>query len=196
MEYLEITTLEELKQLRNKLNTDRDRFRSGHDFNNENESFSSINATNEHFSISTQAGSPSPESVPTNIEYEKLIREYFTNNLHSKCTFPISSYELLKRLASWQITRTIPFTKKSLNNLEKALITLSKIWGPNVVLIKEKQINKNNKLIVEKVDIEKLGVINIIERLDYSILIKLFILKPKDQNLNVENLGDYYISVP
>jgi hypothetical protein len=98
-------------------------------------------------------------------------------------------YTIKYRIASWQITRTIPFTKKSLNNLEKALRTLSKIWGPNVILIKERQINKNKNLILEKVDFEKLGVINIIERLDYAILTRLFILKPKDQVLNVKILG-------
>ena len=64
------------------------------------------------------------------------------------------------------------------------------------MLIKEKQINKNKKLILEKVDIEKLGVINVIERLDYAILIKLFILKLKDQILNAEisGVGGLYFS--
>lgn len=47
------------------------------------------------------------------------------------------------------------------------------------MLVKEKQINKHNKLIVEKVEIEKLGVINALERLDYLILIKLFYIEPR-----------------
>ena|ERR1051325_5097449 len=108
MEYSEITTLEELKQLRNKLRGRGDHFiRSDQDFNNENESTLGTSTSNEHFSTSTQSRSSMlatqtsfPESkskIPSNIEYEKLIRDYFTNNLYSKCTFPISSYELLKR---------------------------------------------------------------------------------------------------
>jgi hypothetical protein len=58
------------------------------------------------------------------------------------------------------------------------------------VLIKENQINKHKKLMVEKVDIEKLGVIDVLERLDYVILIKLFFIEPKDQILR-----RYYILV-
>ncbi|CAB4415106.1 unnamed protein product [Rhizophagus irregularis] len=164
---MEITTLEELKQLRDKLRSGKVRIGGrGQDFNFENGSSLEAKTTNELYSTTTQAESPSLESnslVPSIIEYEKFVRDYFTNNLHSKSTFPMSSYELLKRLASWQITRTIPFTKKSLNNLENALRTLSKTWGPNVMLVKEKQINKHNKLMVEKVEIEKLSVINVLE---------------------------------
>uniref|UniRef100_U9U0N2 Uncharacterized protein n=1 Tax=Rhizophagus irregularis (strain DAOM 181602 / DAOM 197198 / MUCL 43194) TaxID=747089 RepID=U9U0N2_RHIID len=164
---MEITTLEELKQLRDKLRSGKVRIGGrGQDFNFENGSSLEAKTTNELYSTTTQAESPSLESnslVPSIIEYEKFVRDYFTNNLHSKSTFPMSSYELLKRLASWQITRTIPFTKKSLNNLENALRTLSKTWGPNVMLVKEKQINKHNKLMVEKVEIEKLSVVNVLE---------------------------------
>jgi hypothetical protein len=97
---MEITTLEELKQLRDKLSGkvrfgDRER-----DFNIENGSSLDTKTTNELFSTTAQAGSSSHESnsiVPSNKEYENFVRDYFTNNLHSKCTFPISSYELLKR---------------------------------------------------------------------------------------------------
>jgi hypothetical protein len=109
MEDSEITTLEELKQLRNKLKSREERIgRRERDFNNENGNLLGANTTNEHFSTSTQTRSPSlatrasfPESlnskVPSDIEYEKLVRDYFTNKLHRKCTLPISSYELLKR---------------------------------------------------------------------------------------------------
>ncbi|CAG8488798.1 11781_t:CDS:10 [Funneliformis mosseae] len=173
-----VTTLEELKLLKNKLQIRRDRFgRRDKDTINESESSFFRNATlsagfkNEHFSqvgpsstSSTRtSSSESSSKEPSNIEYEKLVRDYFTNNLHSKCTFPIETYELLKRLATWQSVRAIPFTKTSLYNLEKALRTLSNIWGPNVMLIKEKQIGKSKKLVIEKVDIEKLGVINVFE---------------------------------
>ncbi|SRR6266498_4382247 len=79
------------------------------------------------------------------------------------------------RLAAWQSIRTIPFTKLSLNNLEKALRALSEIWGPNVMLIKEKPISKNKKLVVEKVDIGKLSIINIFERLDYHVILNKII---------------------
>lgn len=51
------------------------------------------------------------------------------------------------------------------------------------MLVKEKQINKHNKLMVEKVEIEKLSVVNVLERLDLLILIKLFYIEPKDQIL-------------
>lgn len=98
---MEITTLEELKQLKDKLRSGKVRFGGrGQDFNIENRSSLDAKTTNELYSTTIQAGSSSLESnsiVPSNIEYEKFVRDYFTNNLHSKCTFPMSSYELLKR---------------------------------------------------------------------------------------------------
>lgn len=98
---MEITTLEELKQLRDKLRSGKVRIGGrGQDFNFENGSSLEAKTTNELYSTTTQAESPSLESnslVPSIIEYEKFVRDYFTNNLHSKSTFPMSSYELLKR---------------------------------------------------------------------------------------------------
>ncbi len=107
----EITTLEELKQLRNRLQIRRDRF-GRRDQNpiieNESSYFRNVANSKVGFFSSTQLGSSSTSITrissfeqsskePSNTEYEKLVREYFTNNLHSKCTFPIDSYELLKR---------------------------------------------------------------------------------------------------
>ncbi|CAG8543960.1 9735_t:CDS:10, partial [Scutellospora calospora] len=51
----------------------------------------------------------------------------------------------------------------SLKNLEIALKTLSNIWGPNVISVKEKQIGGSKKLIVEEVDFRKLNAAKIIE---------------------------------
>nr|CAG8440593.1 8390_t:CDS:10 [Entrophospora candida] len=95
--------------------------------------------------------------------YEKLLLEYFANGLNNTDLLPLDSYDLLKRIAIWQTTYKITFTNSSLNKLEIALKSLSNIWGPGIILAKDKNINSKKRLVVEKVDIKKLGVIKIIQ---------------------------------
>ncbi|CAG8553929.1 6752_t:CDS:10, partial [Acaulospora morrowiae] len=175
------TTLEELKETREQIRTRRDRFEKKIKLINNDGSSDLRNQTSNQranyaigFDTRCTARSSSTSvtgttAVTTNskepscVVYEKLILDYFANNLHCDNSFPIDSYGILKRLASWQVKHYIPFTQTSLNNLESALKILSTTWGPSFISIKDNKLSEKKRLIVEEVDFTKLNMIKVIE---------------------------------
>ncbi|KAF0458258.1 N6-adenosine-methyltransferase 70 kDa subunit-like isoform X6 [Gigaspora margarita] len=166
LEKTKLTTLEELKRNREKVRFYKNRFKKQSKITNGNtglcKTTSEISSTCKSDTLSSATVTAGPRE-PSCIVYEKLLLSYLTNGLHNINTFPLDSYDILKRLAVWKRDFHIPFTQKSLKNLENALKSVSNIWGPNIISVKEKHVGGCKRLIVEEVDLRKLNAVKTIE---------------------------------
>ncbi|CAG8479580.1 3125_t:CDS:2, partial [Paraglomus occultum] len=102
--------------------------------------------------------------IPSVQDFICLVLEYFTRPFRTVLSLPLESREILKRLTNRQTTFRIPFSEKSINNLEAALKALAETWGPNVFQVKDVLDGSRRKLHLIRLDIGKLKNVIILER--------------------------------
>ncbi|CAG8475934.1 3626_t:CDS:2 [Paraglomus brasilianum] len=160
------TTLHELRRLKTERNKNRSLYTKLRD-PGQTSAQSNKSSSGQNSALIAKSDSKTTNTVrpiPSVQDFILLVLEYFTRPFRTVLPLPLESREILKRLTNRQTTFRIPFSEKSINNLEAALKTLAETWGPNVFQVKDVLDGSRRKLHLIRLDIGKLKNVIILER--------------------------------